>query len=128
MMGPAAIKVLLRELQFVPIPARTPRAANHGAGPCPGGRGRSASTRGNLRTDSISSWTTASHRLARRQGMEPRQLQAAIWRAVKEREQKATGNTSEPFEKLLPRKIAADPEMQALIARAKAGEPAPPRP
>ncbi|HTS26701.1 MAG TPA: hypothetical protein VMH81_12570 [Bryobacteraceae bacterium] len=47
---------------------------------------------------------------------------------MKEREQKATGNTSEPFEKLLPRKIAADPEMQALIARAKAGEPAPPRP
>jgi hypothetical protein len=70
-------------------------------------------------------WTT---QLARRVGMEPRQAQAAIWKAIKEAEQRATNNTSLPFEALLPKKIAADAGMQALIQRAKAGEIAPPRP
>jgi len=66
--------------------------------------------------------------IARRVGMEPRQVQAAIWTVIKEAEQKNSGNTSLPFEKLLPKNIAADPEMQELIANAKAGRPAPPRP
>jgi hypothetical protein len=66
--------------------------------------------------------------IAQRNGMEPRQLQAAIWTAVKEAEQRNAGNTSLPFEKLLPAKIAKDPQMQALIGRARAGEKAPDRP
>lgn len=65
--------------------------------------------------------------MANRLKMEPRQVQAAIWKAIKEAEQKA-GNTSQSFEELLPDRIAKDPQMQALIERAKAGEAAPPRP
>lgn len=70
-------------------------------------------------------WLT---QLSKRAGMEPSQVQAAIWKAVKEAEQRAAGSSSEPFERLLPKKIASDPEMQALIARAKAGEAVPARP
>jgi hypothetical protein len=57
--------------------------------------------------------------IAKRSGMEPRQLQAAIWTAIKEKQQSIASNTSLPFEKLLPQRVAADPAMQALIANAK---------
>lgn len=66
--------------------------------------------------------------VAKRQGMEPRQVQAAIWKAIKESEQKNAGNTSLPFEKLLPKKLAEDPELKQLAERARGGQAAPPRP
>jgi hypothetical protein len=62
--------------------------------------------------------------------MEPRQLQAAIWKAVKDQYEAARkkGTTGQPFEELLPAKIAKDPQMQQLIQRAKGGEASPARP
>jgi hypothetical protein len=66
--------------------------------------------------------------IARRVGMEPRQVQAAIWKAIKEADDKGRNTTSEPFEALLPKRLAADAQMQELIRQAKAGAPAAARP
>jgi hypothetical protein len=55
-------------------------------------------------------------------------VQAAIWKAVKEADERGSKTTSEPFEALLPKRLAADPQMRALIQRAKGGEAVPPRP
>jgi hypothetical protein len=68
-------------------------------------------------------WIT---QLAKRVGMEPRQVQAAIWKAIKEEQEGRAAVGA--FETLLPKKIAKDPKMQELIQRAKAGESAPDRP
>lgn len=61
--------------------------------------------------------------IAKRVKMEPRQVQAAIWKAVRD-ESGATG-TGQSFEELLPARLAADPELQALIKRANGAEPLP---
>lgn len=55
--------------------------------------------------------------IAKRNGMEPRQLQAALWTAMKAADEGGSRSTSLPFEALLPKKIAEDPAMQALIRR-----------
>lgn len=64
--------------------------------------------------------------IARKVGMEPRQVQAAIWKAARD-EAGATG-TGQSFEELLPERLANNPDMQKLIERAKSGAAVPPRP
>jgi hypothetical protein len=58
--------------------------------------------------------------VAKKAGVEPRQLQAGIWKAIKEAEGRA-GNTSESFEQVLARNVADKPELKALLQRLQAG-------
>jgi hypothetical protein len=52
--------------------------------------------------------------LAKKAGVEPRQMQAAIWRAIKD-EQGRAGNTNESFEQVLQRHVATKPDLARVI-------------
>jgi hypothetical protein len=64
--------------------------------------------------------------IALKAGVEPRQLQAGIWRAIKEAEQKV-GNTSESFEEVLKRNMEQKPELRKVIEELRKGKPQPSR-
>jgi hypothetical protein len=56
--------------------------------------------------------------VARKRGIAPREMQAAVWTAMKEARELASGNTSESFEVVLRNKLEKDPELAAAIKQA----------
>jgi len=65
--------------------------------------------------------------VALKKGIEPRQLQAAIWRKMLDEAANA-GQSKDSFETVLKRKLLKDPDLAQAIERAKAIQPAPARP
>jgi hypothetical protein len=56
--------------------------------------------------------------VANKKGIEPRQLQAAIWKAMKD-SQGIAGQTGDAFEAVLQRKLMKDPDLAGAIAGAR---------
>jgi hypothetical protein len=60
--------------------------------------------------------------VANKIGVEPRQLQAAIWKAIKEK-QGIPGQTAETFEQLLKRQVEKNPALAQTLRDLRAGAP-----
>ncbi len=59
--------------------------------------------------------------VAKEAGVEPRQIQAAIWKAIKDAQGRA-GDTGASFEQAIKDKMAKSPEFRALIEKLKQGD------
>ncbi len=59
--------------------------------------------------------------VAKEAGVEPRQIQAAIWKAIKDAQGRA-GDTGASFEQAIKEKMAKSPEFKALIEKLKQGD------
>ncbi len=59
--------------------------------------------------------------VAKEAGVEPRQIQAAIWKAIKDA-QGRSGDTGASFEQAIKDKMAKSPEFKALIEKLKQGD------
>jgi len=60
---------------------------------------------------------------AKKAGVEPRQMQAAVWKSIKDQQGRA-GNTAESFEQVLARNVRTKPELSELLKSLREARPA----
>ena len=63
--------------------------------------------------------------IARQRGIDPREMQAALWKAAKD--EAGSASDSRPFEQVLRSKLEQDPELKAAMEQALSVTPAQPR-